>query len=371
MIWTTLLAMLWMGIVTLILRICAGIFEKKCLEEVSVSLGFSADEAREGESLMLYETVENRKKDILPLLALRFKTSRYLSFPDVEGVVSDYFYRKDLLSVKGYEKVVRKLTFRCKKRGVYTIEDVEITASDSFFFTKKRKKIAAGAGLTVYPKRVDLSRLNPEWKRQYGSFSSPLPLFEDPFSYIGIRDYMPGDDMKKIHWKSSAKSGHLQVKTSDYKGNENVLVLCHLESPGTFINSGAMEENIRITFSLVEFLRKNDVNCHLIVNGNESHRFHSMEPNFFPMVKRFLAQVEYDRVRQKAGEFMATADERIQGDECIYLISSVGKKEVTDYVGKWLKKGIPVTWIATIGSGEDDTAGCSGKIREHLVRWPC
>jgi uncharacterized protein (DUF58 family) len=37
-------------------------------------------------------------------------------------------------------------------------------------------------------------------------------LFEDPNQTMGIRDYHPEDDFRRIHWPSTARTGELQVK---------------------------------------------------------------------------------------------------------------------------------------------------------------
>jgi uncharacterized protein (DUF58 family) len=49
--------------------------------------------------------------------------------------------------------------------------------------------------------------------------SSPLavlpdrrPLHEDPTRILGVRDYEPGDPIRKIHWTASAATGSLVVK---------------------------------------------------------------------------------------------------------------------------------------------------------------
>lgn len=65
---------------------------------------------------------------------------------------------------------------------------------------------------------------------------------------------VPGDAMSRILWKASARTGTWQVRTSAYKASEPALILLNLESPGTFTNYGAMEENIKIVYSLVYFL---------------------------------------------------------------------------------------------------------------------
>jgi uncharacterized protein (DUF58 family) len=37
-------------------------------------------------------------------------------------------------------------------------------------------------------------------------------LFEDPVRVMGVRDYLPGDSPRRIHWSATASAGHLLVK---------------------------------------------------------------------------------------------------------------------------------------------------------------
>jgi uncharacterized protein (DUF58 family) len=37
-------------------------------------------------------------------------------------------------------------------------------------------------------------------------------LYEDPARAAGVRDYQPGDSLRKIHWRTSASLGRLQVR---------------------------------------------------------------------------------------------------------------------------------------------------------------
>ena len=81
----------------------------------------------EGEECELCERVENRKLLPLPALKVKFQVSRELQFEDEEGVssVTDQYYRNDVLSVRPFMRHVRRLRFRCKKRGYYWINGLE------------------------------------------------------------------------------------------------------------------------------------------------------------------------------------------------------------------------------------------------------
>lgn len=124
--------MIYLLVAALIPLTCYGIltryYEKHWMENFEVNVGFSEEEAGVGDSLYLYETATNKKKMKLPTICVKFATSRFLDFEDeTQGTVSDYFYRNDVMNIDGFQKVRRKLRFTCKKRGLYSIQEAELS----------------------------------------------------------------------------------------------------------------------------------------------------------------------------------------------------------------------------------------------------
>lgn len=121
-------------------------------ENFEVTLAFSEEQAGEGDTLFLYETVVNKKKMGLPIMCVKFLASRFLQFEGAEsGTVSDHFYRNDVMSVDGFEKVRRKLKFTCKKHGFYQIQEAELVSYDLFCRHTFVHKIPVEVSLLVYP----------------------------------------------------------------------------------------------------------------------------------------------------------------------------------------------------------------------------
>ena len=122
------------------------IIEKRWEKNLKVKVHCNRDYAYEGEELELVEEIENRKFLILPGLKVKFTTSRYWDFKEEEkGVTTDQYYRNDVFSVGGYERIRRVLPFTCLKRGYYILGDIEVFASN-YFYTKR----AANAALLFF-----------------------------------------------------------------------------------------------------------------------------------------------------------------------------------------------------------------------------
>lgn len=352
------------------IEIKSASYSKKWTNNFELEVAFSEEQAAEGDTLYLYETITNNKDMILPAVCVRFKTSRFLKFTDLEsGTVSDYFYRNDILSVRGYEKVRRKLKFKCMRRGIYSINEAELVGHDYFLRRKYIEKRELNASLIVYPSFVDVKRIIPVFQKSYGELSSNMPMFEDPFEYIGVRDYVPGDAMSRINWKASARTGIWQVRTSAYTASEPALILLNLESPGTFTNYGAMEENIKIAYSLVYFLDQRGITTTLAANDREGLRVSGNGRGHIANVRRLLATISYEKQTRTGAEFLQRELEKVSENQHVFFISAAGKKEIQQKVAEFVRRGCSVTWTATISGGEDDTKDLMQGMEKHMIRW--
>lgn len=339
-------------------------------EELKVDISFSEDQVAEGDSLVLYETVENNKAEKIPALSLRFKTSKHIEFPDLPaGNVSDYFYRSDVLSVDGYQKVRRTLKCVCKKRGIYSITEAEFVGFDYFLRHKFIETMIVDTTVVVYPTLLDSRKLLPVFQRNFGEEHTDYPLFEDPFAYIGVREYLPGDSMGRIHWKASARMGEWQVKTSAYMAAEPVLVICNLEAPGVFQDTEAMEENIRITYSLAYYLNQSGIETTVVVNSKQGIHEMGKGRAYLAKLRRAFATIEYDQLSKSSVEMLERQWESGIREKYVFFVSSEGRKETQEMLVKYKEQCAGLCWVATVLGHEDVTRDVIPALKKHVIRW--
>ncbi len=370
--------MIYLLVAALIPLACYGImtrhYEKHWMEDFEVNVAFSEEEAGVGDSLYLYETAVNKKKMKLPTICVKFAASRFLLFEDeTQGTVSDYFYRNDVMNIGGFQKVRRKLRFTCKKRGLYSVRDGELVSYDMLYSRSFVHHLEFDAKLLVYPALVSVEPFIPFFQSGNGCMKTDTPLFEDPFSYVGVREYTPQDSMRKIHWKASARMGEWQVKTTEYTAASPVIILLNLESPGVFTLVDVMESSICLAHSLVYYLCSRGVPTGLVVSGNEKIRLEGKGRQQIAAVRRALAMVAYDNVSCRGEDLLEREMPRVPVDDRVILISAAGKKPIQEMAERMYRRvNGKFMWIAPMLSekGDDnELREVSPRLEHCLVKW--
>ena len=118
--------------------------------------------------------------------------------------------------MKWYHQIKREYTLQCLHRGHFTLGPVRIRSGDLFGMFTRETRISSEQSLTVYPTILPVVFSDIPSKDPYGNVRIRRALLDDMTRPIGSRKYNPGDDLRRINWKATARVGHLQTKVFDY-----------------------------------------------------------------------------------------------------------------------------------------------------------
>lgn len=136
----------------------------------------------------------------------------------------------NLLSVRWYELVRRHYRLTVTHRGVLDFGPVQITSGDIFGFRTRYLDLDHHHKLIVYPKLVPLADLGLRSARPLGEFNTPRRILADPLRLAGARDYQPGDSIRYIHWKATARRGSLQTKVFDPSAHQEMVIFLNSQT---------------------------------------------------------------------------------------------------------------------------------------------
>src|SRR3990170_296254 len=98
------------------------------------------------------------------------------------------------------------------KRGAFNLGPTSLISWDPFGIFSKLRVIPAGSTLLVLPYTVEI----PYFPFPKGILPGGKDIFQRTLDITphatGVREYMPGDPMKRIHWPSTARQGRFIVK---------------------------------------------------------------------------------------------------------------------------------------------------------------
>lgn len=109
-----------------------------------------------------------------------------------------------------------RYTIRRIPRGEHKFSYVVVHVGDIFGFFQRTYRYHVPASVLVYPSYEELRYFNSINEKNTGLSYSLNRNAEDVTSVMGIRNYVSGDRLSRIHWKASARTGQLKTKEFEY-----------------------------------------------------------------------------------------------------------------------------------------------------------
>ncbi len=133
------------------------------------------------------------------------------------------------VDLRPFEK--RVITFSCRghRRGGYIVGPVRVSGSDPFGFLVWKKQAGEHLRVIVYPSIFTLELPNTGGLPA-GNLSTNNKIYEDLTRFRSIREYIPGDDIKRINWKATAKTNKLYSNEFDPAHYFSVLIVLNLST---------------------------------------------------------------------------------------------------------------------------------------------
>jgi uncharacterized protein (DUF58 family) len=117
-----------------------------------------------------------------------------------------------VISLLPRERQTLSYTLHGRRRGYYRIGPLSTLGGDLLGSARVESHQAQDDYVVVYPRIVALRDLGLPSQSPFGTLPSRDRIFEDPSRIQGVRDYQPGDSLRKMNWKTSARVGSLQVR---------------------------------------------------------------------------------------------------------------------------------------------------------------
>lgn len=113
--------------------------------------------------------------------------------------------------LRGGERGTRAYRLPTTHRGIFDVEPVEILRRDPYELFRLTRRHADTERIWVYPRVLPFRTLPAGQTRHLEGPSSDTSPHGN-ITFHRLREYVPGDDLRLVHWRSSAKAGTLLVR---------------------------------------------------------------------------------------------------------------------------------------------------------------
>ncbi|MEZ4862343.1 MAG: DUF58 domain-containing protein [Caldilineaceae bacterium] len=237
-----------------------------------------------------------------------------------------------VLSMRWYERVIRRYRVRGMKRGVWSLGPAQIRSGDIFGFDIRRLLDETSTSLLVYPRIVPVTALGFPARHPLGDLKNPRRVIEDPLRMMGVRDYVQGDNFRYIHWKATARSQTLQTKVFEPSANRPVAIFLNINT-AEYFNDGydldLREFAISAAASLARqlWVEKQAVGLYIntMIRGSLHHvRLHpSAHPAQLEQLLTALAQIDDVRGRWRLETLLQTEATGLPYGATIVVVTAV------------------------------------------------
>ena len=221
------------GLIITVIIALSRVWSRRLFDRFNLNISLSSTHVYQEEELYIDVEIENRKFLPLPWLRIAIQLSNEIivegkKLKTVAGEMSQTVTLSG--SIGWYEKKNWRVPISSKYRGNFQIGPTSIYSSDLFGLFGQKQQFNGVTRLIVYPKIISVENLSLPADRPLGDLKGRNQLFEDPLRITGLRNYEPGDPLRRIDWKATAKTGEMQSKVYHPSASQHLYIFMNIDT---------------------------------------------------------------------------------------------------------------------------------------------
>jgi uncharacterized protein (DUF58 family) len=233
-----------LAIVVLILEIVRVVWAGNGLSRVGYRRHLEGDRVTWGEEIATEIETWNRQRLPLSWLRAEDEASSGVTVRERPLVIGGHGGRvlRNAWTLLPFERVRRRFHVSAERRGVYELGPVGLSVGDLFAREAAREDRPERDRFLVRPRVLRMAPLerHDTWG---GQDRARRGLSEDPSRFAGIREYAPGDPLRRLHVRASARLGRPVVKRFEPSRDREVLVVLDVQTTPGFAWDTSVDED--------------------------------------------------------------------------------------------------------------------------------
>lgn len=169
------------------------------------------------------------------------------------------------------ERCVATYSMPTTRRGLHHVGPLTTTVEDPFGLARRSRHDDRRLSVIVLPRTSQLRAMPeaPGDEPEHGTHAlTSASTVDDEFA--ALRDYVPGDDVRRIHWRSTARRGAPVVRQFDVPWQRRTVVVLDLR-PG--VDDAAFERAVSAAASVLTLVERRDELVRLITTEGADSGF--------------------------------------------------------------------------------------------------
>jgi len=142
----------------------------------------------------------------------------------------------------------REFAIPTSRRGIISVGPARTVRADPIGLVRRELVWTGATELFVHPRTIGIPSMSTGFVRDLEG-NPTRDLTSSDISFHALREYVPGDERRYIHWKSTAKTGTYMVRQFDETRRSHLAIALSLSS-ADYANDGEFEMAVSVAGSL-------------------------------------------------------------------------------------------------------------------------
>lgn len=221
------------GVVIIVLGAVSRYWSRHLFDRVVLRRTLAERRAFVGEAVAMNVELINRKPLPLPWYEWRIGLVEQLPIEgeSLAGAAApglSWLVRRGALG--WYQKHQWEFTLRPATRGFHLLGPSTLKSADLLGVFPQATADDELQSLIVFPQVFTLEDLGLPSQRPFGERKGGNRVFEDPLRIAGLREYRPGDPLRRIDWKATARTGDVMSRVYEPSATHQLYLMVNIDT---------------------------------------------------------------------------------------------------------------------------------------------
>lgn len=307
---------------------------------------------RKGERVPGRLKLENEDLLLMSGIVLNFYTDTCRIIQKSGDVETAIEQKTESFAILPRQRKEMELILTCKYRGTYPVGVKSVSVTDFFGLFTITYNMPEQSRVTVLPRILSLEQIQPQLEKRSLKKNRAAAVRLSEMPGFELRKYIPGDSLRRVHWKNSARMGELLVRKQLPQEHSGLVVImdCSFFGNKTDLVRMQIEDNIIETaVALIFDAAVKRVGSRVVWSSDDLHEMRIEHRQGFDKFYQLCSRLSFC-ASMTLEEIWKTYERKISGNSVVILIGCEVSSGLSQMVDKSRRLGKNIVLIDT---GED------------------